>query len=45
MYIRGMYELPIVESTTEISLMLGFSAIFIAISMILIKVRGSELAC
>lgn len=44
-YIRGMYELPITDSLVEIGTLLAFTFIFMAISMIIIKRKGSDLVC
>ncbi len=45
MYINGMYQLPLSSSIEQMMVMFGFGAVFITLSLILIKGRGRELAC
>lgn len=45
MYIRGMYDLSLANSISEITMLLTFTALMILVSLILIRVKGRELAC
>lgn len=45
MYISGMYNLSLSSVSSEITMMLVFTGIMTIASMVLIRVKGSELAC
>ncbi len=45
MFINGMYNLPLVDSLTEMTVLLSFGLIFILFSMLLIRRKGRSLVC